>query len=128
MEAGQVNVLTEFNLTVAAMLPPGVWDWLEIIFGGLVVIGTFIQRTCSDRMQHRTSQCLADTVTTYCAQYGIWLFATLALIVFVDGLMPDTAPPRTFVILFLLAYFIVQIRVIYQAVSYRIARYWLGGD
>ena len=117
-----MSLLTEFNAAIAPYFPIWIWDWLQILFGAAVAIATVVQRSCSPRFQTSKIACPADAITTRLAQIGLAVVGAAAALVAIDGLLPPPAPPRAFVILFLAAYFCVQLRIIYEAISKRFAR------
>ena len=111
------SLLTDINLHVAAWLPAATWDWLELIFGTLVAIGTLLQRATSDRFRTSTIKCWADWLSVRLAQIGLAIIGTGAFVVALDGFLPDPAPPRAFVVLFLIAYAAIQTRTFYMVIS-----------
>lgn len=104
------------------MLPAGLWDFLEIVLGAIVLIGVVVQRRFSEKFNWSSSCCSVDSVFILLGQVGIVGVGTLAALVLVDGLWPGNAPPRTFVVLFLLVYAAIQARTFYQAIAGAVKR------
>lgn len=112
-----MSLLAEFNMTVAGWLPAGIWDWLQIVFGLAVLFGSIFQRAQSDRFQKSSARCTGDSITIFLGQIALAAVGGLAFLVALDGFLPQQAPPRTFVVLFLAFYSLIQIRIIYQTIS-----------
>lgn len=104
------------------MLPAGLWDFLEITLGAIVLLGVMVQRRFSEKFNWSSSCCSVDSLFILLGQVGIVGVGTLAALVMVDGLWPGNAPPRTFVVLFLLVYAAIQARTFYQAITGAIKR------
>lgn len=114
-----MSLLAEFNMTVSAWLPSEAWDWMQIVFGLAVFFGSIFQRAQSDRFQKSSANCKGDEITILIGQIALAFVGGLAFLVALDGFLPAQAPPRTFVILFLASYFMIQVRIVYQTISGR---------
>lgn len=112
-----MSLLSQFNNEVAALMPAWAWDYLQITFGLAVFFGSMFQRAYSHRFMWEHVVCKMDGLTTWLAQLGLSVVATISLLVAVDGMLPGASPPRTFVVIFMAAYFCIQVRIIYQTVS-----------
>lgn len=116
-------ILAEFNREIGAFLPPWIWDYLQIFFGVSVTTGTIIQKAFSERFSTAAITCTVDAITTRLAQAALAIIGTIAFAVALDGFMPPPAPPRSLVVIFLAAYFAIQLRIIYQVLAQAIRRF-----
>lgn len=107
-------MLADFNREIGMLLPSWIWDWLQVTFGFGVAFGSLMQRAFSARFSTSAITCTFDAITTRIAQAALAIIGTVALLVAIDGLLPPPAPPRSLVVIFLAAYFAIQIRIIYQ--------------
>lgn len=111
-----MNIIAQFNTAIGQFVPVGVWDFLQVIVGFGVVVGVILQRRFSERFQTAEISTWQDRVTIRMGQLGLAGVGTMAFLVMLDGLLPGQAPPRTFTIVFLTSYILVQTRVLFEAV------------
>lgn len=115
-------MLADFNAQVGMLLPSWIWDWLQVTLGLSVAFGSLMQRAFSSRFSTSAITCTVDAITTRIAQTALAVIGTVALLVALDGLLPPPAPPRSLVVIFLGAYFAIQIRIIYQVLAHSVRR------
>jgi hypothetical protein len=108
-----MSILSQTNEAIAALLPAETWDALQIVMGLLVFFGTFVQRVYNERFHTSSISCSVDAITVRGAQIGLALIGTVAFLLVIDAIMPGNSPPRSLVIVFMGAYFMLQIRVIH---------------
>lgn len=112
-----MSLLSELNLYVASFLPRASWDWLEMFCGLWVLFGVLAQRANSPRFQRSSMKCPLAVATVIAGQIGIWVIGCVGFLVFLDGLLPAVAPPRTIVMVFLFGFGLVQLRSIHDAIA-----------
>lgn len=111
-----MNVLVQFNAFLAAMLPAPIWVTLEAVLGISIAFATLAQRTMTPRFQSSGITCMGDWITTRAGQIGLAIIGTIAFVIFLDAVTGSEPVPRAAAVLGLLAYFLVQLRVIYLAI------------
>lgn len=115
-----MSLLGEMNMAVETVLPHWIWDYLQVFFGLAVAWGTLVQRVHGGRFKTSGITCTADSITTRMGQIALSVIGTLAFVVALDGWLPPSSPPRSFLVVFLASYFVVQVRIIYLTFAHKI--------
>ncbi len=108
-------MMTALNQWAGANTPVWLWHWVQIIVGGFGCLFAIGLRIFAKRMQ---SSCIHDRgsrIAVRVGQLGNVIIATLALIMFVDGLVPPTSPPRVVATLMVVGSVMIQYGALYLA-------------
>ena len=112
-----MSLLAEINWYFGSITPSWWWDWLEMIFGALVFFGAIAQRTETRKFKRAAMTCPLSVATVLAGQLGLAIVAFVGALVFLDGLLPAVAPPRTLIVILMAGFALMQLRALHDALT-----------
>ena len=95
-------MMTALNQWAGANTPHWIWDWVQIVVGGLGCLFAIGLRIYTKRMQTASIHDRGSARAVRIGQVGNVIVATLSLILFIDGWTPPPSPPRVVVVVTLM--------------------------